>query len=400
MKRRRILMVTRLFPSAAFPTLGTFCLERARALAERADVRVMVPTPWFPSWLKWPQEWCKWAAVEREAVIDNGIRVTYPRFLSIPGTATWSQGPFMSRAVRHDFATRYGGWRPDIVDGHFAFPDGYSAVRLGRAIGCPTLVTCHGADLRLYPELPITRGMVRWTVGTADRVISVSTNLLRRSVELGCPAENAVFLANGVDPTKFALRDKGECRRRLGLPVDGRIGVYVGYLIDRKDQSLVLRALAAMRAAGDPPPLVAFVGDGPNRERLRREAKALDLESRVVFAGQRPHAEVADWMGAADWLLLSSDYEGWATVYFEAMSCGRPVITSNVSSAQDAICRPEYGVVVEPRTPEAFATAIAAAAGRDYDENAIRAYAEAHSWSRWAERTLQIIDGVLGKVNA
>lgn len=393
-------MVTRLFPSGAFPTLGTFCLERARALAEHADVRVMVPTPWFPSWLRGPPQWRKWAAVEPEAVIEGSIRVTYPRYLSVPGTATWSQGLFMSRAVRRDFATCYGEWRPDIIDGHFAFPDGYSAVRLGRAIRCPTLVTCHGSDLRLYPELPITRSMVRWTFGNADRVISVSTNLFRHSIELGCPAENAVFLSNGVDPTKFALRDKGECRQRLGLPVDGRIGVYVGYLIDLKDQSLVLRALAAMRAIGNPLPLVAFVGDGPNRERLRREAKALDLESRVVFAGQRPHAEVADWMGAADWLLLASDFEGWPTVYFEAMSCGRPVITSNVSSAQDAVCRPEYGVIVEPRTPSAFAAAIAAAAVRDYDAREIRSYAETHSWSRWAERTLKVIDGVLEKTNA
>jgi hypothetical protein len=41
----------------------------------------------------------------------------------------------------------------------------------------------------------------------------------------------------------------------------------------------------------------------------------------VFFAGPKAHDEVPVWMGASDWLILSSDYEGWATVYFEAMAC-------------------------------------------------------------------------------
>ena len=83
MKRLKILMLTRLFPSKAFPTLGTFCLERAKALAQHADVRVMVPTPWFPT--GYPvRKHGNWARVERTAEIECGIRVTYPRYLSCP----------------------------------------------------------------------------------------------------------------------------------------------------------------------------------------------------------------------------------------------------------------------------------------------------------------------------
>jgi glycosyltransferase involved in cell wall biosynthesis len=87
----------------------------------------------------------------------------------------------------------------------------------------------------------------------------------------------------------------------------------------------------------------------------------LGLVEHVLFVGQRPHAEAAAWIGAADWLLFSCDYEGWATVYFEAMSCGHPVLTSNVRSAHDAISLPDYGYVVAPRSPVAFAAAMARA---------------------------------------
>jgi len=388
-------MLTRLFPSTAFPTLGTFCLERARALAKHADVRVMVPTPYFPRGLPAPKEWRLWSEVERESKLEGSIIVTYPRYLSIPKIASFSQGFAVAHSAYQDFKAHYAGWQPDIIDGHFAFPDGYAAVQLARKIGCPAVVTCHGADLRIYPELPTVKDMLSQTLHSADRVISVSTDLKQRSVALGCPEENAVFLTNGVDPTKFALRTKAECREKLGLPVDRKIGVYVGYLIDRKNQSLVIRAIDKIRKRGHTSPLIVLVGDGPNRKRLERETAELGLAEHVQFAGQRSHEEVAVWMGASDWLLLSSDYEGWATVYFEAMACGRPVLTSNVSSARDAICKPDYGCVIEPATPEAFATAIIEASSKEYDPKLIRAYAEKNSWSNWSEKAITLFEKII-----
>jgi len=395
MKKLKILMLTRLFPSAANPTLGTFCLERAKALAEHADVRVMVPTPYFPSWLPAPAAWSRWSKVERERELEGGIRVSYPRYFSMPKVGTFLQGTAMARSVRRELRQHYGDWQPDIIDAHFAFPDGYAAVRLGQHTACPTVVTCHGSDLRVYQGHAFVDDMLRWTLSTADRVISVSSDLRRSSIVQGCPEGNTVFLSNGVDPEKFALRDKSEYRERLGLPQDRKIGVCVGYLIDVKNQSLLIRASDEIRKRGLPPPLIILVGEGPNRQRLEQEIAELDLAEHFILTGQKPHEEVAQWMGAADWLLLASLHEGWATVYFEAMSCGRPVLTSNVSSAKDAICSADYGCVVEPTMPAAFATAIIEASDREYDAQLIRSYAEQHSWARWAEQAMAIFRDVL-----
>ncbi len=391
-RRRKVLMLTRLFPSRAFPTFGTFCAERARALAPHAEVRVMVPTPYFPAWLPGPAAWKQWARVERDGVFGEDIPVSYPRYVSPPGIATWLQGVAMAARVRREFAARHPGWVPDVIDAHFAFPDGYAALSLGRSLGVPVVVTCHGSDLRQYPDIPIAGAMTRRVLCEADRVVAVSSELLQASLRLGCPPERAQSLSNGVDPRKFALRDKASCRARLGLPLARKIGVCVANLVEVKGQSLLLQALAELRRQGGEAPLLVLVGDGPCRARLEREAEALEAAGDVMFVGRRAHYEVAVWMGAADWLLLSSHAEGWPTVYFEAMACGRPVITTAVSAARDAICRPEYGIVVEPRTPQAFAAAIAAASLSDYDEGFIRAHAEAHSWERWAETALDIFD--------
>jgi glycosyltransferase involved in cell wall biosynthesis len=392
MKRLKVLMLTRLFPSQAFPSFGTFCLERAKALSAHADVRVMVPTPYYPPWLPGKPEWKKWTLVEHDGIVPQCIQVTYPRYGSIPGTATWFQGVAMAHSVRRELTSLYGGWQPDVVDAHFAFPDGYAGVKLAQAIGVPSVVTCHGSDLRQYPAIPIAGGMTRWTLRHADRVISVSTDLLRRSTELGCPTGRTVFLTNGVDPDKFTVRNKADCRQQLGLPLNRKIAVQVAALVDVKDQSLGLHALADIRKKGQTPPLLVLVGDGPNRQRLQNEITQLGLTQDVILAGQRPHAEVAVWMGAADWLLLTSSSEGWPTVYFEAMACGRPVITSNVSSAKDAICQSAYGTVVEPRTPQAFAQAMLDAAQCDFAPSTLRAYAEGNSWQLWAQRAMSIFE--------
>ena len=391
MNKFKILMLTRLFPSREFPAFGTFCAERARALARCADVRVMVPTPYFPRWLPGPALWQRWACVERHGETAEGIPVSYPRFISVPKVATWSQGVAIARSVWREFGRMDGGWRPNVVDGHFAFPDGYAAVRLAQRLGCASLVTCHGSDLLKYPPLPITSGMLRRTLRSASRVIAVSPALRQQALDLGCPTDRVVFLPNGVDTNLFVIRDKRESRRRLGLAADGPLAVCVGYLIDRKDQGILIRALAELARNGHRPPRLALVGDGPNLGRLQAEARRLGLADVVHFAGSRPYDEIPCWMGAADWLLLSSHYEGWPTVYFEAMACGTPVITSNAGAAREAVCKDDYGLVVEPNTPEAWAAALTAAMNRGFDPAIVRAYAEQHSWDRWAERLLQIV---------
>jgi glycosyltransferase involved in cell wall biosynthesis len=149
-----------------------------------------------------------------------------------------------------------------------------------------------------------------------------------------------------------------------------------------------------MQAVGEGAPRLVLVGDGPDRRELEAIVAREGISEFVHFVGQRPYDEVPVWMGAADWLVLSSHYEGWPTVYFEAMACGRPVLTSNVASATDAICDAAYGMVIEPNTPEAWARTLTAAKSKAFDAKVIRAYAEQHSWDNWAKSCVAIMEQV------
>lgn len=391
MDRPKILMLTRLFPSKEFPTNGIFCSERAKALSRYADVRVMVPTPYYPWLFRSIGLWGRWAKVEREGLFPENVLVSYPRFVSLPKMATWYQGVSIARSAHKEFVRRHNGWLPDVVHGHFAFPDGYAAVKLAQRLKCPSLVTCHGSDLLRYPKLFIAGSMLRQTLRNSSRVVCVSPSLLKCAIELGCQRYKVHFLPNGVDTDRFVVRSKTECRRRLHLPVKGRIAICVGHLIGLKNQSTLIRALAELRGREESMPHLVLIGDGRNRHCLEREAKKLGLSNSITFAGGRPYDEIPYWLAASDWLVLSSNYEGWPSVYFETMACGRPVITSNVDAAKEAIISEDFGMIVKSNVPEAFATAFKRAQYRRFVPGTIRDYAEQHSWDRWAKSLLVII---------
>lgn len=391
---RRFLIVTQMFPSSVRGTLGTFVAARAKALAKLGNVRVIVPTPWFPP-IGGMGKYSRFAQVERSRVTDEGAIVFYPRYMVLPKTATWLQGFTMARAVRRQFHLSCGscGWWPDVIDAHMAFPDGYAARRLATQLGCKCFVTCHGSDLAKCPSVPIAAGMLRETLCRVDRVLAVSEPLRQRAVELGCPPHRALFLPAAVDAETFAPFDQEQCRSRLHLPPSVPIALCVASLDDNKNQQTLLRALALMEGPGALH--LALVGGGPGLAKLRRLAGELKLLPRVTFAGPRPYDEIPLWMSAATWVVLASRREGWPTVYFESFACGCPVITSRVDAALEAIPDERYGLVVEPNTPEQWARVLGDAVTHRFDRIAIRQYAQQHTWERWGRAYMNILEGLL-----
>lgn len=383
----RILILTQMFPSSLQPTLGTFIAQRACALAPLAEVRIAVPTPWFPP-LPGLGRYSRIARLERQSISPQGLPVLRPRYFMLPKTATWLQGLTMSLGVDRGLGRQ--PWRPEIIDAHFVYPDGFAAVRLARRIGCRCVITCHGSDLAKYPSMPLTGRMLRSALSSADQVIAVSPELRDRALALGGRPDRTCMLPNGVDTEAFRPRDPADCRRLLGLVPNVPLAVCVGRLDENKNQIVLLRALAESPRADVPALHLALVGEGPAGRRLRRCAEELGVARRVIFAGSQPYDRVPLWIAAADWLVLASRREGWPTVYHEAMACGRPVITSNVAAARHAV-KDALGMIVPDNTPEAFAQAFAQAARRTFDARAIRRYAMEFDWGNWAQAYMEII---------
>ena len=103
------------------------------------------------------------------------------------------------------------------------------------------------------------------------------------------------------------------------------------------------------------------------------------------------------WYSAADLFVYPSIYEGFGLPPLEAMACGTPVIVSDVSSLPEVVG--DAGLVVNPREPEALATAMIAVLGHSALAAQMRskglARAKQFSWEATAHRTAQYYRDVL-----
>lgn len=392
----RILIVTQMYPSKVQPGLGTFVRERALALHRLgAEIRVISPVAWAPP-LPGLGRYSRLSRVERSTVSPEGVLVWHPRYAVLPKVGSFLQGRSMARAVQREYRRRCGaaGWWPDVIDAHFAFPDGFAAVCLSEYLECPVTITCHGSDLANYPDLRWVGRMMRWSLRRADRVIAVAPHLVTRAGQLGAQERRIVLLPNGVDPQRFCLREKLLCRRALGLQEQGPLAVCVGSLDENKNQSVLLGAVKHLQEHGGPRVGLVLVGQGPLRKRLLHQAGKLGLATQVQLVGQVPHDDVPLYMAAADWVVLASKREGWPTVYYEALACGRPIVTSEVDAAQFAVADCSLGIIAQHNTPEGFAQALKQAAATTYDEAHLRQTALEHTWDDWGRRMMRIVSDV------
>lgn len=377
-RRLRVLVFSRVFPKPGRPVHGTFVLERIRSLAQIADIQVITPVAWF--------ERLNHAAPMPET--RPIIAVRFPRFWYLPKTMWGLRGALLFLSVLREASRMRRTFHFDLIDAHFAYPDGFAAVLLGWWFRCPVCVTLRGTIIPLSRR-PLGRWLCDWTICRTERVIAVADNLAERARQGGVPAHRVVTIANGVDTERFQLIDAATARRRLGLPETGRLLVSVGHISPRKGFQRVIRALPGLLERSPDVRLVIIGGKGTeedNSAELRELAGRLGLSERVSFAGEKPPDEVAVWMAAADVFVLASDFEGCPNVILEALACGRPVVATKVGDIERMV--PDFAGVLfdDPEDAALLAQCLTTALARDWDHRKIRDHVSARSWQDVAQR--------------
>jgi glycosyltransferase involved in cell wall biosynthesis len=115
---------------------------------------------------------------------------------------------------------------------------------------------------------------------------------------------------------------------------------------------------------------LAYIGDGPETNRLRDRIKAQKLEDKGFLAEACATYRVALWLATADLFALPSYAEGCPNVVLDALSCGRPVIATAVGEIPDLV-NAASGFLVAPRNTSALGAGIENALDRDWDERLI-----------------------------
>jgi glycosyltransferase involved in cell wall biosynthesis len=267
----------------------------------------------------------------------------------------------------------------------------------------PSVVTVYDLSFIHYPDRFhfsrrfYLRNLTRFTCRRARRVIAISQSTAQDIARVfDIPPDRVDVALPGVAP-RFRPLPKGEValfRMSRGLPESPFI-LYLGTIEPRKNLPVLLRAYARLP---EPRPLLVLAGGfGWLYEDVFRTIEELDLQSDVHMPGYIPDDDLPLWYNAAKLFVYPSVYEGFGLTPLEALACGTPVVTSNVSSLPEAVG--DAGMLVPPDDIEAWADAIARglsdSAWREEASGRGRAWAEAFTWERTAEATVRCYRKVL-----
>lgn len=155
----------------------------------------------------------------------------------------------------------------------------------------------------------------------------------------------------GTNPNRFYIRslaEKKKIRENYAIADDAFVLLFVGRLCIEKNISLILRYFNR----NIPKEMILVIaGEGPLKENLQQECRALNIESRVYFLGRRKNME--EIYSLANLLILpSSSLETFGMVVIEAAFCGIPTLRSNLPGAKDQISHGEDGFIFPIQQPE------------------------------------------------
>jgi 1,2-diacylglycerol 3-alpha-glucosyltransferase len=218
---------------------------------------------------------------------------------------------------------------------------------------------------------------------------------------LGVPA-SAIFVApNAVDVDSFATlgsqarESAGATRLRLNLPA--RYFVYVGRLVREKGVFDLLSAYSALDDSSRSRIGLVFVGDGPARSELARQAAQFDS---VRFTGFLQKEATPAVYALADALVLPTHSDTWGLVVNEAMACGLPVMVSAVAGcAADLVIEGRTGFQFHAHDTEALTLIL-----RKFAESTdlkttmgseSRCHIQSYTPSAWAEGAAKAVRAVL-----
>lgn len=173
-----------------------------------------------------------------------------------------------------------------------------------------------------------SKAMVRLAYPRATRIIAVSQGVGDTLVEdFGVRADRVVAIANPIDTDRIEALAAEPANDHSAVP----FVVAMGRLVTNKNFPLAIRAFAASGLAGN----LVILGQGPDHAALRALGDSLGLGARLVLPGfaENPYAIV----GKAQFLVLSSNAEGFPNALVEALAAGVPVVATDCRSGPSEV---------------------------------------------------------------
>ena len=230
----------------------------------------------------------------------------------------------------------------------FDFYTNLTLIPAARLAGVPVVIGSQRqlGDLLTKAQSRVQTAMFRFS----DAVVCNSRAAADLLAQRGLPESKTIVIGNGLPSSVFERPEPALPR----LPGILRVGMIARMNTPSKNHTLFLQAAAELCSRNSKVEFV-FVGDGPLRPQLEREAEVTRCRERVLFLGDR--RDIPAVLASLDISVLPSASESLSNVILESMAAGLPVIASRVGGNVELLSE-NRGVLVEHGDASVLANAI------------------------------------------
>jgi teichuronic acid biosynthesis glycosyltransferase TuaC len=284
------------------------------------------------------------------------------------------------------------------VHGH-PYLSSFLAAKLAKRYSKPLVLTQHNTFIEYNNIWDSAEKLNDLAIGKqvlneADKIIVVSNATKKYVLSLGANPEKVEVLHNGVDLNRFKPLSevKDQMREKLGISKDANVVLTVRRIVYKNGIDTLLES-AEIAVKRNPKLVFVVVGKGPDSEEVKEKIWQLRMQNNFKLTGFISDEDLPLYYNVADLFALpSKSGEGLPLVVLEAMSCGLPVIATNVGGTSEVMSE-NYGKLVPPNSPDSLAEALVEFSRKDLAalRKDLRAMMEQkYSWDKNVEKLSEI----------
>lgn len=243
-------------------------------------------------------------------------------------------------------------WNLDIIHSHTEFGVGTFARIIAKQLDIPIVHTYHTMYedyihyiTKGYFDVPSKKIVEHLTSFYCDKTVTELIVPTKKTYDLFKEKyeyeRNIHIVPTGIEVERFykennSPKETEKIRKELGLSKDDFVLLYVGRLAAEKNVEFLVENQASLIKENKKCKLI-IIGDGPDIDFFKRQAKKLNIEDNVIFTGKIPWEEIHKYYQVPNIFVTASHTETQGLTLLEAMAASVPVVAFDDEAFRDVV---------------------------------------------------------------